>query len=569
MKGLSIRLKIILTILALVVFGTAGVFVYHAFELGEEIRTRSVEGYKLFATSYSSKALDLLITEDINMLMTLTDEIRSSKDVLYAVVTDSEGKIITHTFKGGVPVEVLNTIREGKPSTKELNLQTLGKHYNIVSPIGEYGFLDIGFKKHSLIDIIKGEIGDFLIVYLIAISISIGVGLFMSAKVLNPLPELIRGIERISKGEFTELNVRSKDEFGEIARVFNETQQKLKGLILTEEERQRMQENIIKFLDLLSSASEGDLTQKAEVTPDIFGSLGDAFNLMVEGLTGLINDVKNSVEGVSKEASRILTILKEMEQGAEVQMAEVKKTTEAIDEAAHSAMEISDKTTTAEQIGQTALNATTRGSKIVLEAIDGMQLIRVTIQAINKRMKFLNEKLLEIGTISGLITEVANRTNLLAINASIEASRAGEQGKGFIVIAEEIRALAERAAKSTKQIGDIIGAIQTESTEVTRHLEEATEYVEKETKISQDTGKVFAEINDIIKRISTIISEIHTSSEGQKGLTSRVVISMEEVQRVSLQMLKLVHDFRDVAKTLSGTSERLMGSVEKFKVPEA
>jgi twitching motility protein PilJ len=379
----------------------------------------------------------------------------------------------------------------------------------------------------------------------------------------------MKGMERIGKGEIAELRVRSRDEFGEIARIFNETQQRLKGLILTEEERQKMQENIVNFLNLLSSAAEGDLTQRAEVTPDVFGSLGDAFNLMVEGLTGLINDVKSSVEGVSKEASRILNILKEMEKGAETQMAEVKKAVESTDEAAHSAVTIGEKTAEANEIARTALEATSRGSKIVLEAIDGIQLIRVTIQAINKRMKYLSERLMEIGTISGLITEIANRTNLLAINASIEASRAGEQGKGFIVIAEEIRGLAERAAKSTKQIGDIIGAIQTESGEVTRHLEEATGYVEKETRIAQDTGKVFTEIDDIIKRISTIISEIHDSAEGQKALTSKVVLSMEEVQRISLQVLKLVHDFREVARTLSGTSQRLMGSVEKFKIPEA
>lgn len=569
MKGLSVRLKILLTILALIVFGTAGVFVYHTLEMAEEIEAGSLEKYRLFATTQASKALDLLITEDIEILKTLTDEIKVSKDVLYVVFADSEGKVITHTFGGGVPSEVVSLIREGKPVAEELNLQGYGRHYNIVSPIGEYGFLSIGFKKSSTLDIIKEEIGDYLIVYLITISVGIAVALFLSSKVLNPLTELTKGIEKIGKGEITELKVRSRDEFGEIARVFNETQQRLKGLILTEEERQKMQENIINFLNLLSSASEGDLTQRAEVTPDVFGSLGDAFNLMVEGLTGLVNDVKSSVEGVSKEASRILNILKEMEQGTEIQMAEVKKATEAIDEAAHSAMTISDKTSTAQEIGQTALNATGRGSKIVLEAIDGIQLIRVTIQAINKRMKFLSEKLLEIGTISGLITEIANRTNLLAINASIEASRAGEQGKGFIVIAEEIRGLAERAAKSTKQIGDIIGAIQTESAEVTRHLEEATGFVEKETKIAQETGKVFTEIDDIIKRISTIISEIHSSAEGQKDLTSKVVLSMDEVQRVSMQTLKLVHDFRDVARSLSGTSQRLMGTVEKFKVPEA
>ncbi|MFN3739880.1 MAG: methyl-accepting chemotaxis protein [Thermodesulfovibrionales bacterium] len=566
MKGLSVRVKVLLTLIGLIFIVTTGVFIYHTIEMAEEIGASSLEKYNLFTVSQASRAFDLLITEDINVLKTLTDEIKSSKDVLYAVFTDSDGKVITHTFGSDVPQELLAIIREGKAKAEEVNLQGFGRHYNIISPIGDFGFLTIGFKKSSTFELIKEEIGDYLIVYGIAISIGIILSFFMSSRILNPLKDLMAGIEKSGRGETVEIKVRSRDEFGEIARVFNETQQRLKGLILTEEERQKMQENIVNFLNLLSAASEGDLTLRAEVTPDVFGSLGDAFNLMIEGLTGLVNDVKNSVEGVSKEATRILNILKEMEKGAETQMSEVKKATEATDEAAHSAMAISERTAEAQKIAGNATLAISRGSKTVIEAIDGMQLIRVTIQAINKRMKFLSEKLMEIGTISGLITEIANRTNILAINASIEASRAGEQGKGFIVIAEEIRGLAERAAKSTKQIGDIIGAIQTESGEVTRTLEEATGVVEKETKIAQETGKVFTEINDIIKKISTIISEIHESSEGQKELSSKVVLSMEEVQRVSLQMLKLVHDFRDVARTLSGTSERLMGSVQKFRI---
>ncbi|MFN3480271.1 MAG: methyl-accepting chemotaxis protein [Thermodesulfovibrionales bacterium] len=566
MKGLSVRVKVLLTFIGLILIVTTAVFIYHAIEMAEEIEATSLEKYKLFTTSQASRAFDLLITEDINVLKTLTDEIKSSKDVLYAVFTDSDGKVITHTFGSDVPQELLAIIREGKAKTKEFNLQGFGKHYNIISPVGDYGFLTVGFKKSSTFELVKKEIGNFLIVYGIAISIGIILSFFMSSRILNPLKDLMAGIERFGRGEAIDIKTRSRDEFGEIARVFNETQQRLKGLILTEEERQKMQENIVNFLNLLSAASEGDLTLRAEVTPDVFGSLGDAFNLMIEGLTDLVNDVTNSVEGVSKEAIKILNVLKETEKGAETQMLEVKKATEATDEAAQSAMAISEKTAEAQQIATVATQASTRGSKTMIEAIDGIQLIRVTIQAINKRMKFLSEKLMEIGTISGLITEIANRTNLLAINASIEASRAGEQGKGFIVIAEEIRGLAERAAKSTKQIGDIIGAINSESLEVTRHLEEATGFVEKETKIAQETGKVFAEINDIIKQISTIIEEIHGSAEGQKELSSRVVLSMEEVQRISLQMLKLVHDFRDVAKTLSGTSDRLMGAVKRFRI---
>ncbi|MCE5195381.1 MAG: DUF3365 domain-containing protein [Nitrospiraceae bacterium] len=388
--------------------------------------------------------------------------------------------------------------------------------------------------------------------------------------IVSPLNKIEKVMGHIKEGNYQErINIQTNDEFTDIAEAFNDSMDRIVQFIQTDEERKRMQENIVHFLTLLSTASEGDLTQKAEVSPDIFGSIGDAFNLMIEGLSDLIVRVKNSVEDMNKERLRILSILKQMEQDAEKQMVEVKKAAGAVDEASLSSAAIIDKTKTAQKISQEAIGSINRGNKTVLESIDGIQLIRVTIQAINKRMKYLSEKLMEIGTISQLITEISNRTDLLAINASIEASRAGEQGKGFVVIAEEIRNLAERSSKATKQIGDIINSIQVESNEVTKHLEQETSYVESETKMATDTANVFKEVEDTIKNIGGIISEIDTSAEGQRILTARVVTSMEEVNRVSLRVLKLVRDFSDIASSLSDTSVKLMSFTTKFKLPGA
>jgi twitching motility protein PilJ len=390
--------------------------------------------------------------------------------------------------------------------------------------------------------------------------------LWFRNSIVKPLTSIENVISSVRKGNYNDrIKIETKDEFGEIADTFNETMDKLLTLVQTDDEKKGMQEDIIRFLNILSAASEGDLTQKAEVTPDVFGSLADAFNLMAEGLADLIAEVQKSALEANNRSLALAQIVKKLDDGAELQKSEVKNASDAVNASAESAMQIAEKTKVAQQISENAFAAINKGGKIVADSINGMQLIRVTVQAINKRMKLLSEKLMEIGIISQLISEIANRTNLLALNASIEAARAGEQGKGFVIIADEIRGLAERSAKSTKQIGDIISAIQSEASGVTKHLEEETNYVEMETNMASDTGTIFRQIETLIKNIGSITTEITSSTDEQKAITEKVSYSMAEVQRISQEVLNILRDMTDISKSLSDTSNFLTTSTARFK----
>jgi twitching motility protein PilJ len=390
--------------------------------------------------------------------------------------------------------------------------------------------------------------------------------LWFRNSIVKPLTSIENVISSVRKGNYNDrIKIETKDEFGEIAETFNETMDKLLALVQTDDEKKGMQEDIIRFLNILSAASEGDLTQKAEVTPDVFGSLADAFNLMAEGLADLIQEVQKSALEANNRSVALAQIVRKLDEGAELQKSEVKNASDAVNASAESAMQIAEKTKTAQQIAENAFAAINKGGKIVADSINGMQLIRVTVQAINKRMKLLSEKLMEIGIISQLISEIANRTNLLALNASIEAARAGEQGKGFVIIADEIRGLAERSAKSTKQIGDIISAIQSEASGVTKHLEEETNYVEMETSMASDTGTIFRQIETLIKNIGSLTTEINTSTYQQTAITEKVAYSMEEVQRISQEVLNVLRDMTDISKSLSDTSNFLTTSTARFK----
>jgi methyl-accepting chemotaxis protein len=382
-------------------------------------------------------------------------------------------------------------------------------------------------------------------------------------KPLNSVQEVMKSIKRGNYGD--RIKITSRDEFGSIAEAFNETLDRLSSLAQTDDERRNMQGDIIRFLNILSAASEGDLSQKAEVTPDVFGSLADAFNLMAEGLAELIREVHRSANEANSRSSALAQIIGKLEDGAVLQKSEVKLASDAVIASATSAMQIAEKTKAAQNISEDAFQSINKGGKIVSDSINGMQLIRVTVQAINKRMKLLSEKLMEIGIISQLISEIANRTNLLALNASIEAARAGDQGKGFVIISDEIRGLAERSAKSTKQIADIISAIQSEASGVTKHLEEETNYVEMETNMASDTGTIFRQIETLIKNIGEVTNEIDTATGEQKNLTDKVSLSMEEVQRISQEVLNVVHDLTEISKSLADSSNFLMTSTSRFK----
>ncbi len=399
------------------------------------------------------------------------------------------------------------------------------------------------------------------------IGISIANVLWFRKHIVSPLSEIEEAMETIRKGNFEKrIKLKTGDEFQKIADIFNQMMDKLSTLIQTEEEKKEMQNNIIKFLQIMTQASEGNLTQKAEVTPDIFGSLADAFNLMIDGLSELVKEIKNSAEDVGQKSNILNGIIQKLQTGAEIQKQEIDKIASLIGEAAEIAYKTKEKTTVATDVSKEAMNAIIKGNEIVTETINSMQLIRTAVQGINRRMKLLSEKLMEIGTISTIISDIANRTNLLALNASIEAARAGEEGKGFVVIAEEIRSLSEKTAKSSKNIADIITAIQEEATAVTKNLEEETNYVEIGTTMVSQTTSVFEKIDSIIKNIGQIIDEINEATLKQKEITDSQVVSAQIVKEVTENIYGITTELTEVSHSLADTSKEFINVTEKFKV---
>ncbi len=389
-------------------------------------------------------------------------------------------------------------------------------------------------------------------------------GLYVSNKITVPLNILMRGIESVGKGEIVEINAPSRDEFAEIARVFNETIGRLKNYIQTDEQRQQTEENVINFLEVVSDASDGDLTVRAPVTEDAFGSIADAYNLMIESLADLLTETTRDAREVGDESRHLNDIFMNMKTGTESQLQYVTEATDAAGDTAKSASDIANKAALAQSTADKVDEATGLGSAQVAKNIEGMQLIRVTVQVINKKMKSLSERLLEIGTISQLISDVATRTTILAMNASIEASRAGEQGRGFLVISDEIKRLADESSEATKEIGGIIKAIQSEANEVTSALEEETSTVEQQTRLAQETGTALEEIEKATQQSKQLVNEITGLSQNQHQVSVNMVNAIRKMADITAQTSSLVTEASQISEGLNGVSEKLLGSLAQF-----
>jgi methyl-accepting chemotaxis protein len=410
----------------------------------------------------------------------------------------------------------------------------------------------------------------FFMVFLIAVSVlvilGVLIGFIFNRRMSNSLKAVMEGIKAVSRGEMAVLPEKSSDEIGEISRVFNETMKKLGEYIKTDEERRKSQENVVKFLDVVSTAAEGDFTRRAPVTTDVFGSVADAFNVMMEELAGLIREVRATAEGIGEYSFNTLELLKNMAEGSKAQMVKLRDATQAVDETSQTTLIISEKTQNATGLSIKAAEESEKGEQLISESIEGMQLIRAAVKTINKKMKMFSERIIEIGTISGLIADIATRTNLLAMNASIEAARAGEAGKGFVVIAEEIRHLADRSGDATSDITDIIRSIQTEAGEITSSLEDETEIVEKQAAVASEIKTSFTEIKNAIDQSKGIVLEISPLSDTQREVTGNVVEYMDNVNNISQKLLELVHNSESISEKLSNSSKELLASVEKFKL---
>jgi len=572
----SIRTKIVLMIISMsALFGT-GILTFIYFQIQNTLKEKSINTTLIVADGLSVKAVEPVQVEDLNALQFIQGEAISQPEVAYCFIRDGRGRILSSSFEGNAIPEVLKNINVLKPGmpfgtqpAEVVLRESVVEVIDIASPIagGTLGTVHVGLNM----TLIKANIRALLINImgwgggaLILLSIFTMV---MSAITINPVKDLMRVAEALGRGDLSKkANVKTGDELGQLGDTLNRTIDRLQGLIQTETDRDKMQHQVMDLLSVVSTAAEGDLTVKAEVTADALGSVADAFNLMIAGLMSLVTQASNVAAEIQRSTSEILQSAERMRLGAEQQASQIRNASDAVNAMSHTTQRMAENAAAATQTSVNATQAAVKGGASVAETIKGMQRIRATVQSTGKKIKGLGERSLEIGAIIEVINEIATQTNLLALNAAIEAARAGEQGRGFAVVADEVRKLAERAARATKDITGLIKGIQVETSEAVTVMEEGTREVEEGTKLADQAGAALREIEQIVKQTATLMTDITRAAGDQVKSTESVVHTMDSISHLTQETTHGVQDTVATISNLADLTKRLTDAIGRFKI---
>jgi twitching motility protein PilJ len=335
----------------------------------------------------------------------------------------------------------------------------------------------------------------------------------------------------------------------------------------TMELNNRNQEAIMRLLDEMGSLAEGDLTVKATVTEDMTGAIADSINFAVEQLRSLVQTINDTSVQVASSAQETQATAMHLAEAAEHQAQEINSASDRINEIAASINQVSRNSAESADVAQRSVQIATKGAGVVRETIAGMDSIRDQIQETSKRIKRLGESSQEIGSIVELINDISEQTNILALNAAIQAASAGEAGRGFAVVADEVQRLAERASNATKRIETLVQAIQSDTNEAVSSMEQTTSEVVAGARLAEDAGTALGEIENVSTSLAALIEGISSASQQQSAAATNITATMNTIQSITAQTSQGANQTAESIGNLAQLAADLRRSVADFKLP--
>ncbi|MGY2979986.1 methyl-accepting chemotaxis protein [Thermostichus sp. OS-CIW-30] len=431
--------------------------------------------------------------------------------------------------------------------------------------------IGLGIPANGGARLIAGVIGGGLI--------GTGAGVILGAssakQIRSTAQELAGHFAALAQGNYSvRATANTHDELGRLADSFNQMAAALEANFAELSQRaaeqgqakEDLQRQVIRLLDDVEGAARGDLTVRAEVTADVLGAVADSFNLTIRSLRDIVSQVKRAAAAVNDAALQNEDFARSLSADALRQAEEISNSLNSIQEMTDSIQEVASNAREAANVTAQATEAAARGEEAVDRTVSGILEIRETVAETTRKVKRLAESSQEISKIVALISQIASRTNLLALNASIEAARAGESGRGFAIVADEVRQLADRAAKASKEIEQIVLQIQSETGNVMTAMEEGTQLVIEGTRRAEQAKNSLDEIIEVSRRIDELVRAIFQATVQQTETSRSVAQVMQSVELTANETSKEAQKVAASLQQLVSIARELQTSVGRFRV---
>src|SRR6202162_112775 len=411
-----------------------------------------------------------------------------------------------------------------------------------------------------------GSSGALVGAVVLALVASVSLVYVLSKRVLTPVAEIATFSERLVAGNVrARVEIASADEFGFIAENFNRSAAKVAHAVTNQQAQDSLQRSITDLLNTISQVARGDLNIRGKVSNDALGNVVDSVNFMLDNFTKVLERVRKAAVDVSTSANQILEAADDMTAGATQQDQEITNTSSAVEELTVSMKQVSNNAEASAEAARRALDAAEQGTRAVRDTLEGMQRIRASVQATAKKIKSLGDRSLEISEIINVINDITEQTNLLALNAAIEAARAGEAGRGFAVVADEVRKLAEHSRSATKDIAALIKAIQAETNEAVVVMEDGTKEVEGGAQLADQAGRALDGISSVVRQSAELVQEISMASKQQVRGTEGVAHAMQIISNITRQTSQGTRGTVATVSQLVKLSDQLNDGLAQFR----
>ncbi|WP_018466504.1 methyl-accepting chemotaxis protein [Calidithermus timidus] len=587
--GIRQRILLLLALPLLLLLAAASIAT--AVTLRQSLEAEFSAKGEAIARSIASSVDDDILAGNRSAVQQRLEDFAPIPNVTYIFVLDNSGQVfgsvINHVaLKGGsirstyIPQAVIDSARNSSASLRRVNYtDAVGKSYRDIlehqAPIvGNLGRVFVGIDRSVIVQ----KANQIALALALGFAVVALVVLLLATVLLNrlfrPINRLVSIATRIGQGDLSETaDVKTNDELGMLGRTLDESIVRLRGLVRTAEERDRerrereqLQSNIAEFLKVAMDIAQGDLTKRGVVTQDVLGSVVDAVNLATEEIARLLQDVQQTALQVNQGARSMASTSAHVLEAAASQAEEALKVRGQTHQVAQTVQSLAQTASSSAEASQQTLQAARAGEQAVEATLAGMRQIREQMQGIAESIRGLSSRSAQISEVADALADFASQTNLLALNATFEAAGAGELGRRFAVVAEEIRKLAEDSAKATRQVSDIVTDVQQEIGRTVSAVLEGAQTVEVQYRSAEQAQGQLKEIARLAEQSSRLAALISSYAQSQVKSIELVDQAMQSIAQTAQSTQNESRQGRQAAEELRKLAEQLQSSLSRFRL---